>query len=53
MISPQPDLVVRLVQAEKPADVVHAGAACLAQMLDGVCAGEVEALAGTADGRTP
>lgn len=33
--SPQPDLVARLVQAEKPADVVHAGAACLAQMLDG------------------
>jgi hypothetical protein len=35
VISPQPDLVVRLVQSEKPADVIHAGAACLAQMLGG------------------
>ncbi|MFF2079710.1 hypothetical protein ACFVXG_33750 [Kitasatospora sp. NPDC058162] len=29
------DLTVRLIQAEKSADVVHAGAACLAGMLDG------------------
>ncbi|MFE4657268.1 hypothetical protein ACFRFJ_11365 [Streptomyces hydrogenans] len=29
------DLTVRLIQADKPADVVHAGAACLATMLDG------------------
>ncbi|MEV7386470.1 MULTISPECIES: hypothetical protein [unclassified Streptomyces] len=35
MTSPQPDLVARLVQAEEPADVVHASAAYLAQMLDG------------------
>lgn len=35
VISPQPDLVARLVQSELPADVVHAGAACLAQMLGG------------------
>lgn len=27
------DLTVRLIEAEKPADVVHAGAACLARML--------------------
>jgi hypothetical protein len=35
MISPQPDAVARLMQAEKPADVVYAGAACLAEMLGG------------------
>ncbi|WP_143094201.1 hypothetical protein [Streptacidiphilus jiangxiensis] len=35
MISPQHDLVLRLVESEKPADVVHAGAACLGQMLGG------------------
>ncbi|MEV6195723.1 hypothetical protein AB0M19_25350 [Streptomyces sp. NPDC051920] len=34
--SPQPDgLIARLTQMEKPADVVQAGATCLAQMLDG------------------
>jgi hypothetical protein len=35
VISPEPDLVTRLIKSEHPADVVHAGAACLAQMLDG------------------
>ncbi|MFD5610583.1 hypothetical protein [Kitasatospora sp. NPDC127060] len=36
MTSTQPDdLITRLIEAEKPADVVHAGAACLAGMLDG------------------
>ncbi|MEU6198422.1 hypothetical protein [Streptomyces sp. NPDC047061] len=35
MTSPQPDLVARLVQAEQPTDVVHVGAACLAQKLGG------------------
>ncbi|MEU8512952.1 hypothetical protein AB0C76_15395 [Kitasatospora sp. NPDC048722] len=35
MISPEPDLVARLITSETPADVVHAAAACLAQMLDG------------------
>ncbi|MER5866648.1 hypothetical protein [Kitasatospora sp. NPDC002040] len=29
------DLITRLIEAEKPADAVHAGAACLAGMLDG------------------
>lgn len=29
------DLTVRLIEADKPADVVYAGAACLARMLDG------------------
>ncbi|MEU1619105.1 hypothetical protein ABZ479_17640 [Streptomyces sp. NPDC005722] len=35
MKSPQPDALMALVRSEKPADVVRAGAACLAQMLDG------------------
>ncbi len=29
------DLITRLIESDKPADVVHAGAACLAGMLDG------------------
>lgn len=34
--STQPDdLITRLIEADRPADVVHAGAACLAGMLDG------------------
>ncbi|GAA4983089.1 hypothetical protein [Kitasatospora paranensis] len=35
LISLEPDRVTRLVKSERPAGVVHAGAACLAQMLDG------------------
>jgi hypothetical protein len=35
VISPEADLVTRLLKSERPVDVVHAGAACLAQMLDG------------------
>ncbi|WP_143687101.1 hypothetical protein [Streptomyces sp. TLI_171] len=36
MTSTQPDdLTTRLIQADKPADVVHAGATCLAAMLGG------------------
>ncbi len=35
MTQPQLNLVLRLVESEKPADVIHAGAACLGQVLDG------------------